>query len=68
MERIGQSLRLRSLGVLMALVVVASGRGGSLRTGMIAAQALILDQTFTSPSNLGADIKGSGADGFFECF
>ncbi len=55
-NRLGQSARWGLIGVL-TLLGVASGRGGTLGTGIAVVEALTLDQSFTSPFDLGADIN-----------
>jgi hypothetical protein len=54
--RLDQSARWGLIGVLM-LLGVASGRGGDLGTGIAVLEALILDQSFTTPTDLGAAIN-----------
>jgi hypothetical protein len=55
-SRLDQSAQWVLIGVLM-LLGVASGRGGDLGTGIAVVEALTLDQSFTSPTDLGADIN-----------
>jgi hypothetical protein len=52
-SRLDQSARWGLIGVLMFLGA-ASGRGGDLGTGIAVLEALTRDQSFTSPTDLGA--------------
>jgi hypothetical protein len=55
-SRLDQSARWGLIGMLM-LLGVASGRGGGLSPGSAVVEALTLDQSFTSPNDLGAAIN-----------